>query len=170
MNLNDIPQFPKSNAALSISFRDLLKWVDQQVKEDGLDLLPDFQRGHVWTEEQRIRYIEYRLRGGDGGKAIYLNRSGWVGPGPDGPYQIIDGLQRLTSAMMFMKNELRAFGHLYKEFTGHLRNHVEFHWCIFELPTRADVLRYYLDLNAGGTQHAESEIARVRLLLQREQH
>ena len=44
MDFNEIPQFPKSNASLSISFRDLLSWVAKQVKDDNLNLLPDFQR------------------------------------------------------------------------------------------------------------------------------
>jgi hypothetical protein len=43
--------------------------------------------------------------------------------------------------------------------------HVGFKWRIYELPTRADVLRYYLAMNAGGTPHPAAEIERVRVLL-----
>jgi hypothetical protein len=71
--------------------------------------------------------------------------------------------------MMFMRGELPAFGRTYPEWGGVLRMHAGFKWRVFELPTRADVLAYYLDMNAGGTPHAESEIARVRALLAAEQ-
>ncbi len=168
MDFNDIPQFPKSGWEVDVPFKDLLRWVDDHTRNEGLDLYPDFQRGHVWKEEQRIRYIEYILRGGEGGKMLSFNRSGWLGRGPDGPYEVLDGLQRLTSALMFMRGELRAFGRYVHEYTGHMRYHIGFKWRIFELPTRADVLEYYLDMNAGGTQHEESEIARVRALLEKE--
>ena len=33
------------------------------------------------------------------------------------------------------------------------------------LPTRAAVLQWYLEMNAGGTPHADAEIERVRGLL-----
>src|ERR1700749_4121131 len=67
VNINDIPQFPKSGYQVDVPWRDLPETVRRHVERDGLDLEPDFQRGHVWTEEQRIRYVEYVLRGGEGG-------------------------------------------------------------------------------------------------------
>lgn len=165
MDFNDIPLFPRSGYQVDVAWRDLLAFVERHVREEGLDLAPDFQRGHVWIEEQRIRYVEYILRGGEGGKDLCFNRPGWNGRGADGPYQILDGLQRLTSVMMFMRGELPAFGRRFAEWTGPLRHYAGFKWRIFELPTRADVLRYYLDMNAGGTPHSEAEINRVRALL-----
>ncbi len=110
MDFKEIPLFPKSGYQVDIFWFDLLRWVDQQVKDEALDLSPEFQRGHVWTEEQRILYVEYILRGGEGGRDLCFNRYGWSGRvGADGPYEILDGLQRLTSAMMFMRGELPAF-------------------------------------------------------------
>jgi hypothetical protein len=171
MKYEDIPKFPHSGCEVDVSYFYIERWVDEQVKE-GLDLCPDFQRGHVWTEEQRTRFIEYQLRGGEGGKIISLNHPGWSGRcgiSITGPYQILDGLQRLTSVLMFMRNELRVFGRLRSEFTGSLRpHHAGIKWRIYELQTREDVLQYYLDMNAGGTPHAETEIERVRALLAKE--
>jgi hypothetical protein len=168
VDFNEIPQYPRSNWSVDISWRDILGWVEKQISGEGLDLAPDFQRGHVWTTEQRIRYVEHVLRGGETGKDLSFNRPGWSFSSAEGPYQILDGLQRLTAAMMFMRGELPAFGRRVGEFTGHPRMWVSFRWRVFELPTRADVLRYYLDMNAGGTPHAESEIERVRALLAKE--
>lgn len=169
MRFDDIPQFPKSGYQVDVSWRDLLMTVERHVARDGLNLEPDFQRGHVWTEEQRIAYVEYILRGGEGGKDLCFNCPGWQGGGKFGPYEILDGKQRLTSAMMFMRNELPAFGRMFREYTGNLRYYAGFKWRIFELPTRADVLRYYLSMNAAGTPHSADEIQRVRGLLQKEE-
>lgn len=169
LHFDDIPRFPHSGFEVDVPYRDLLDWLEAQVK-DGLDLHPDFQRGHVWTAEQRTRFVEYQLQGGEGGKVLSFNHPGWSGRNNDGkgPYQILDGLQRLTAAVMFIRNEVQAFGRYRKEFTGPMRHYLGFKWRIYELQTRRDVLQYYLDMNSGGTPHAESEIKRVRKLLEKE--
>lgn len=167
-SLDDIEMFPRQVYEVDVPWTSIERTIRQHVDDEHLDLMPDFQRGHVWTTEQRTDYVEYILRGGEGGKLLSFNRSGWLGRGPDGPYQIIDGLQRLTTAQMFMRDEVAAFGRPLSAFTGRLRMHVGFRWRIYELPTRADVLRYYLALNAGGAPHPSEEIARVRRLLHAE--
>ena len=43
----------------------------QEWKEEGLDLCPDFQRGHVWTVEQQIAFVEYVLRGGKTSELLF---------------------------------------------------------------------------------------------------
>ena len=142
LDYKDIPKFPHSGYEVDISYGSLENWLERELGQ-GLNLLPDFQRGHVWTEEQRTRFIEYQLRGGEGGKVLCFNHPGWSGRNGkplDGPYEILDGLQRLTSARMFLNNELRVFGRLYSEFTGHLRFHAGFKWRVYELQTREDVL------------------------------
>lgn len=168
-SFQDIPMFPKSGYQVDVEWTGLLRWVGRQVADEGLDLDPDFQRGHKWTAEQRTLYVEYILQGGEGGKDLCFNRSGWSGRGAEGPYEILDGKQRLTSAMMFMSDEIPAFGRLFSQWGGRLRMHAGFKWRIFELPTRADVLRYYLSMNAGGTPHSAEEIERVRALLAAEE-
>jgi len=174
MDFSEIPLFPHSGYEIDVSFSYVEEWVQMQLKE-GLDLSPDFQRGHAWTTEQRSRFVEYILRGGEGGKVLSFNHPGWSGRNGgmrEGPYQILDGLQRLTSVRMFMNNELQAFGRTLSEYTGrtHLRFHAGLKWRIFELQSRAEVLQYYLDMNAGGTPHAETEIKRVRALLTKEKN
>lgn len=172
MKFSDIPRFPHSGFEVDVSFMDLETWLVGQLKQ-GLDLTPDFQRGHVWTTDQRSRYVEYLLRGGEGGKILSFNHPGWSGRNGDmykGPYQMLDGLQRLTSARMFMSNELPAFGRRLREYDNPapLYSRVGLKWRIYELQTRREVLQYYLDMNAGGTPHSEKEIARVRKLLAKE--
>jgi hypothetical protein len=168
MNFDDIEMFPRQVYEVDVAWTSLERTLAHHIDDEQLDLSPDFQRGRVWTLDQRVAYVEYILRGGEGGKLLSFNRSGWLGNGPDGPYQIIDGLQRLTTARMFMRDEVPAFGRRLSAFGGRLRMHVGFKWRVYELPTRADVLRYYLAMNAGGTPHSAAEIARVRELLDAE--
>lgn len=69
MDFNEIPCFPHSGYEVDVSFNQINSWMKDQLAA-GLDLNPDFQRGHVWTLEQRSRFVEYLLRGGEGGKVL----------------------------------------------------------------------------------------------------
>lgn len=79
----------------------LIKWIQEEETTMGLELNPNFQRGHVWTREQQIAYVEYRLRGGKSGVDLYFNCSFWF-EGKRGntgyqAYVCVDGLQRITA-------------------------------------------------------------------------
>jgi hypothetical protein len=63
-----------------------------------------------------------------------------------------------------MNNELKAFGLYYNEFEGNLTLATEFIFNIAKLPTKKDVIQWYLDFNTGGTPHSKKEIERVKAL------
>ncbi len=169
MNFADIPTFPRASYEIDVPFSMLETTLNGFQREYDLDLLPDFQRGHVWTITQQIRFVEYILKGGESGKTLLFNHSSWHDPvQKKGEFVILDGLQRLTAARKFMANEIPAFGHLRREFSGRMRFMVSFKFRVHSLPDRASVLRYYLDLNGGGTVHSASELDRVKALLDKE--
>lgn len=130
---------------------------------------PDFQRGHVWTEVQQIRYVEFVLRGGESSREIHFNHPGWMNS-YEGAMVLVDGKQRLESVRKFMRNELPIFdGHTLSDFDEKpsiLRADFIIH--VNDLPTRAEVLQWYLDLNDGGVVHSSEEIQKVRKLLEEE--
>lgn len=65
-----------------------------------VDLSPDFQRGFVWDYRRKSQLIEsLMLR--IPVPAFYLAET------VDGRYQVVDGLQRLTTITQFLKNEFR---------------------------------------------------------------
>jgi hypothetical protein len=165
MNLNDIPQFPQGNHKTSVSLDEIEAHVERLVQNFHLDLDPDFQRGHVWSEDQQVRFVEYILRGGEGGLEILFNQPVRDVP----PMVILDGKQRLTAVLKFVRNELPVFGHLYREFDHRVGSRFGLVFRRFNIPTRKEVLEYYLSLNAGGTPHSEEEIVRVRGLLAAEE-
>ena len=50
--------------SVDIGWDFLQKQIDNYVKESNLQLEPDFQRGHVWSIEQQVKYVEFCLKGG----------------------------------------------------------------------------------------------------------
>lgn len=137
----------------------------------GIDLDPDFQRGHVWNETQQIRYVEFILRGGRSGRDILFNQSGWSNRGDSRgePCVLVDGKQRLEAVRRFLRDEIPAFGTLKSGFEDKLTmTGPNFTFVVNDLKTRAEVLQWYVDLNAGGVVHSDEEIAKVRAMLAEE--
>ena len=61
----DIPQFTRDgNWQADFDFLGLVDFMKEEINTQGLQLNPDFQRGHVWTNEQQIAFLEYFLKGG----------------------------------------------------------------------------------------------------------
>ncbi len=166
MNFQEVRTMPRGKYRVDIDWKYLGKWLSGEVTDLNLDLDPDFQRGHVWTEDQQSGYIEYILKGGTSGKELYFNHPNWMGNW-EGEFVIVDGKQRMEAVLKFMRNELKAFGLYYNEFDGPLDAMAcTFHVNIASVKTREEVLQWYLDFNAGGTPHSQEEISKVRGMIQ----
>jgi len=166
-----IPFFtPNGSYEIDVSLNHLVRSIEGYKQEYNLDMDPDFQRGHVWTQEQQIRFIEFILRGGRSARIIYFNHPAWHrGDVTRHRLVLVDGKQRLNAALRFMNNEIPAFGHLRSEYTDqpdYIRSSLRF--CINDLKTRRQVLQWYLDLNTGGVVHTSDEIEKVKALLAQE--
>jgi hypothetical protein len=179
----DIPQFTKSAGYMvNVGLDYLARHYWRYVTKYGLDVSPDFQRGYVWTQQQKIRFVEYMLRGGVSGLDVYMNcpswQSGRMGPEyPEAWFVLVDGKQRLDAALGFLNNEFPVFGAYFREYTDRPRiTQCNFRWHVNDLQTREECLQWYLDLNTGGTVHTDDELSKVRDLLkaggayQRPQH
>ena len=169
----DIPQFTSDGSyQVNYPLTSLVKYIEEEVEEMGLQLNPEFQRGHVWTEQQQIAWIEYHLRGGKSGNIIYLNNPLWrsmLDPKP-GDYTdsvCVDGVQRITAAQKFVHNEIKVFGSYFDEYEDKLRlvNNNTLILNVNDLKTEREVLQWYLDMNSGGTPHSQEEINRVRKMM-----
>jgi hypothetical protein len=77
-----------------------LREIVGQIEDNDIDLSPDFQREYVWKARQRTRLIESILLGIPL-PAFYFNQS------ESGAYQVVDGVQRLSTIAAFMKDEHR---------------------------------------------------------------
>ncbi len=92
-----------------------LREVADQINEGDIDLAPDFQRDFVWKQRQRTRLVESILLGIPL-PAFYFNQD------IDGTYQVVDGVQRLSTVRLFMSD-----GHVLKvedlEYLKDLKDH-----------------------------------------------
>lgn len=75
-----------------------LREVAEQIEDKEIDLSPDFQRDYVWKQRQRTRLIESILLGIPL-PAFYFNQD------KDGTYQVVDGVQRLSTISLFMRDK-----------------------------------------------------------------
>ena len=176
MKLSEIPKMTRAHYRITVQFDFLEKTIEhfkETCEEFGykLELEPDFQRGHIWKEEQQIAYIEYIMRAGLGGREIYFNSPGWMYD-YEGDMQLVDGLQRITAILKFMHNGLPIFnGNYLKDFEDKDWAIRDLDYSVFfnvnNLKTRAEVLQWYLDLNSG-IAHTDIEIQRVKALLEKE--
>ena len=138
-----------------------------------LDVHPDYQRGRSWTDEQCSRFIGFLAEGGEA-PPLWVQR--WPGVSAVRPDELVDGLQRVTAIARFLRGEIpmeltdgtRVLLADFSEADQRLVTrasgpHMEMRY--IQCSTRADVLRFYLRLNRGGTPHSDIEIDRVRGLL-----
>lgn len=139
----------------------------------GLELIPDFQRGHVWTEAQQVHFIENVLRGvvSRHSYQIQFNCPQWNEDPSDSDLpkglQCVDGLQRFTAITRFVRGEVKPFGLSASDLAGTQFEAKRIHTTIgiLDFTKRVDLLEHYLSINVGGTPHSAEEIARVRALL-----
>lgn len=178
MKLADIPQaIQGGDWECCYSLKGLVKYIEELIDGETygkkLNMEPDFQRGHVWTEEQQIAYIEAILQNrAQNARVVYLNDPEWTGQAC-GEYKdmvCVDGLQRYTAIKRFVNNEIKAFGLYLNEYEDAVifnrKPIVKLN--VNRLQTREEVLKWYLEINSGGTPHTEQEIARVRKLYEDE--
>ena len=90
---------PWNPAKIRITTKSLsLREVVEQIGGGDIDLAPDFQREYVWKRRQRTRLIESVLLGIPL-PAFYFNQE------DDATYQVVDGVQRLSTINLFMNNK-----------------------------------------------------------------
>lgn len=162
----DVPQFTRSGSyEVDLSPDRLVKELDRMASEERLDLDPDFQRGHVWTEAQQKAYVEYFLRGGRPARVVYINFPSWHNKSAYDDRVLVDGKQRIQAWRRFIDGEFKIFGSKFSEYTDSLRLNQTMKLNVNDLQTRAEVLQWYLDFNSGGTVHTDKELSKVRKLL-----
>lgn len=172
MRFMEIPQLTRYGSyEVHVDWQSLSRHLDQLNDVGTLELDPDFQRGRVWPTSKKIAYIEYCLRGGRHSRTLLFNCASWNnGAIGKQPVQLVDGLQRLTAVQDFMADKIDVFGKKYSEYED-MPDRIRqgyFNVNVNDLPDRKSVLTWYLELNDGGVVHTESELNRVRRLLDEE--
>ena len=167
MRFRDLPHYTaEPSSGPDVPLDGLVPMIERWHKNYGLMFDADFQRAHVWAESQQERFVEHLLSGGDSG-LIRFNHPNWMGSF-EGELIIVDGKQRLTACMRFMTGNIKAFGYTVDEFEDSVPYWASLSFRINSLKTRAEVLQWYIDLNAGGIAHTPAEIKKVKKLLENE--
>lgn len=127
---------------------------------------PPFQRGAVWTQEQKVAWIETLLRG-LGLPALFINQFPEEHPVYACKEVVIDGQQRLRATAEFMQDKFRVRGELWSEQTKlfqrqfcHSRSMCNVVMCNFQ--TLKECAELYLKLLTAGTAHTPAEIEKAR--------
>src|SRR5258708_2883969 len=85
-----------------------ISWFLKEHKSDNLDLSPDFQRNHVWTDEESSYLIDTILHGLPFPE-IYLRTITKNDEG-ETKFQVVDGQQRIRAILLFASNQLELTG------------------------------------------------------------
>ena len=121
--------------------------------------LPTWQRGLVWSEQQKIAFIESAWLGLNLG--TYTYNVAELGSKFD--MLLIDGQQRLYAIECYLNNEFPVFGYHWSETTAVDRRvwevSINFSSYVTETEDEAYLRNYYNLTNFGGVAHKESERA-----------
>lgn len=155
MKFRDIPQITQARYSVDVSWDYLKDDLERYDKNFGLILDPTYQRGYIWTEAQKVAYVEYKLRGGTSGGDIYWNCPGWMGKEMrNHPIEIVDGKQRLSAVVDFLDNKIPAFGLYRKDYEDKLHGlRPSFKYHVLDLKDRKELLKWYIAMNTGGSAH-----------------
>lgn len=139
-----------------------------RLPQRGLVDNPDYQRDYVWTEEDQQRYLDSVFEGRDLGRFILVRHKY---PKPE---EILDGKQRLRCLTLFRQSRLAWRGVYWHELNrlerGQIENRsVQVARLESEKFSRADCLRVFLEVNAGGVPQSEEHITHVKQLLAAEE-
>lgn len=171
MHTRDIPKLANvANNKESISLKGLAYRLQSWDTDYGLDLDPEFQRGHVWKQEHQIKFVEFILRGGVA-PIIMFNSPAYndfvKSKLPD-TVVLVDGKQRINAILMFLDNKLPVFGGNYRKDIEGIDVLLKMKYitvCVNNLTTEQEILQWYIEMNEGNVAHSEEEIIRVRKML-----
>lgn len=146
---------------------------DGLIEEYGVNMNPDYQRGLVWTYEQKSAYVGYILNGGTT-LPIIINAIDWGTQYSE----MVDGKQRVTALCDWLDGIIEAslydgstvsYAELKQDTLSYRMLGLGVNIVVgFVRMSRREVLEYYLRLNSGGTAHSKDEIDRVRTMLKNE--
>jgi hypothetical protein len=148
--------------------RDMMSLLSMMSNKHGIDLDPEYQRGNVWSLEQKVNLVDSIFKNVDIGKFAIIKRP-W-GDNPNKPltpklYEMLDGKQRLTAIWEYYCGRFKYKGKYFYELHPRDQSHFK-HYTISYAETKPltkeQTYRYFLKLNTTGTPVDPEHIAKVR--------
>jgi hypothetical protein len=158
----------RRNEDIRISYqqRDVRALLSMYHTSSGLDLDPNYQRGHVWSDDQKVSLIDSIFRNVDIGKFTVIRRP--FSEELDCYYEMLDGKQRTQALIEFYQDGFKYRGRYYSELHPFDRYHFKGYnisYAETEPLTRSQKYRYFLILNTAGTPMSEGHLDKVRDML-----
>ena len=128
----------------------------------GIDLDQDYQRGNVWTPEQKYMLIDSIYKNIEIGKFTVIRRT--FKEEIDKYYEMLDGKQRLTALLEFYESRFMYKGRYFHEMHGRDQGHFESYSISYsetEPLTPEQKYRYFLKLNTCGVPQDPEHIKKV---------
>lgn len=137
---------------------DIIFHIDRYSTRYNLDLNPAFQRGYVWSQEQKQRFIEYLVSGGMSGRDIFINATNWDNK-KDVNMVLVDGKQRLSAIMDFINGVFPIYNNVFvSDLRYRDRANIRIKININNIEDYADIVRWYISMNTGGSIHTEDDL------------
>jgi hypothetical protein len=133
-----------------------------QTYRRGLIDSPIYQRGYVWTLEDKQRLVKSIFNRADIGKFVLMQH-----PYPENRLEVIDGKQRLNAIRDFVEGRFEYEGKTWFQLSHQdKRSFYDIMVQICQLEAerikKSDVLWLFLSVNAAGVPQTEEHIAKVR--------
>ena len=135
----------------------------------GVDFEPPYQRGFVWTNEDKVRLIDSIFHGVDIGKFVFIHTDSYS-YGSYG-YEILDGKQRLKTLQEFYENRFAYNGCYYNDLSQRDKNFFENYnisYAEVKNMTNADKYRLFVFLNTSGHVMEQKHLEYVKQLYAKE--
>ena len=173
MKIADIPELIRVGQGTQWDLDQFETTFNRWTEAYGLNLDPEFQRPHVWSQETKIKFIEFILRGGVV-QPLRFNSPVFGGHDhakhSDLPEDVVlvDGKQRLQAIMEFIDNKIPVFdGKYLSDFDNPdlVLRRTSITVQMNKLQTKRELYQWYLEMNEGQVAHTEEELDRVRNLM-----
>lgn len=127
-----------------------------------------YQRGYVWSMEDKIRLLDSIFHGWDIGKFVFVDH-----PHPENRIEVLDGKQRINAILEFKEGRYPYRGYYWRELSWEDRNTfnslmIQFVDIDAQRLSFADRLDIFLSLNRGGVPQTEEHIAKVQSMYDEE--
>lgn len=134
----------------------------------GIDMSPDYQRGYVWSQEDKELLIDSVFNNIDIGKfvLIHLDYDEYVERGKS--YEILDGKQRLSTLIEFYENRFSYKGKYYNDLSYKDKrtfNHLAVSVANVNEVDKKTVLKYFLMLNRTGRSMDKTHLEKIEQML-----
>lgn len=134
----------------------------------GVDFNPDYQRGYVWTQEDKELLIDSVFNNIDIGKFVFITTDDNKWKNTKFSYEILDGKQRLSTLIEFYENRIPYKGTYYNDLSAKdkriFKNH-SVSWTEVSETDKKMILKYFLMLNRTGKSMDEKHLKTIENML-----